>query len=68
MSESGDPAKKHWILILVIIPIILALIAIVPQFLGPGSGPPPASGTQTNVSGNNNQVQIGDGNTQNSGN
>ena len=33
LTHQDDPKKKYWILLFVIVPIVVALIAIVPQLL-----------------------------------
>ncbi|MCP4388551.1 MAG: hypothetical protein GY802_09655 [Gammaproteobacteria bacterium] len=78
-ENSTDPTKKYWLLILVIVPIIIALIGVLPKLLDSGSGPAstPAQSQTTSdqagsssgqatydISGDGNQVQIGDNNTQ----
>ena len=45
-DPANDPQKKYWWLILVAVPILLALIAIVPDLLNNGESEEAVPGTQ----------------------
>ena len=66
-KNAEDPTKKHWIIILVVLPIILALIGILPNLLGSTSSKEsePAQPNYTVNVGDDSAVQFGDGNTLN---
>jgi hypothetical protein len=56
-GESKNFPKKYWWVVLVALPVVLALIAIVPQLMG-GSGEKPAGGSGVSIVGNNNTVTV----------
>jgi hypothetical protein len=56
-GESKNFPKKYWWVVLVALPVVLALIAIVPQLMG-GSGETPAGDNAVSITGNNNTVTI----------
>ena len=56
-GESKNFPKKYWWVVLVALPVVLALIAIVPQLMG-GSGEKPSGDNAVSITGNNNTVTI----------
>ena len=56
-GESKNFPKKYWWVVLVALPVVLALIAIVPQLMG-GSGEKPSGANAVSITGNNNTVTI----------
>ena len=49
-GESKNFPKRYWWVVLVALPVVLALIAIVPQLMG-GSGEKPAGGSGVSIVG-----------------
>jgi len=69
MSSQSDPQKKHWLILLVLLPILLAVIAILPQLIEKGGSQPAGvsitsgnveqSGSGNNINNVNGDVTIG---------
>ena len=66
-GDSSSYPKKYWWVVVVGLPVVLALIALIPQLLGkqePSPGPsapapaPPTGGTVATITGDNNKVSI----------